>query len=818
MAAGSGRSCPECIRRLFLTRSGLVLMGSLLLSLGACSGGGGNSGPVAPSALSYPTPPAFMIGKAIAALAPSVTGTVTGYTISPALPAGLAIDATIGVISGTPTAVTASSVYTITASNAGGSTTTTVRLVVNDVSPAIAYASPYYSFTTGVASVTISSTNSGGAVISWSVSPALPPGLTIDASSGAISGTPIAASSPTIYTVTASNSGGTATSRLTLAVSAGALLDVGHTAALAVVGFSGSVVLSQDTTGNWVLWNYTSGVELAKGNAAVPVALAGPTAVVQTASGLTVLNASSGAVEATIAATSSWWKLAVDGSYLCAGSTTALTVWAPTGQLLLTQAGDFSHASVLAAHGKVQIALGPSPGVIQTVDVLTGMSTLSPTYQGTFQAWFSDGARFLTAVNAGTSATVFIYSSTAVQQEVLGLLTNVVLGGEGSWFWTFDANGALSIYAVGGGTTPAATYSYGAGSTLLASGTTLGVFQGAQISLVDLSGTAPVGSSATLPIKDVTVFAATSSSRWVVGNSYGVLLDGVSLAGSSPRYLAYGEVKSIAGSESDVAIATASGRILVYSSSNNVLLTTIDFASWLLALSNDGTVLAAGAGAESGLNVYTLPAGTLINTLDLNFVVSLSASGIGVSTLLGVGFDSRFAPTCLGEVIVATASAPSACFTAGYLSQVQISPNGMLTATTAGPANAATNIYNNGTLSTAVQAYALGWLDNSTFLANTYTLEFGKFWNYSATGIYSASGQLQSSVSLPPLDAIQVLSPSAIYSANPNAIFALPSGAQTWASGSPGNGPAANGAVSGSEVVFQSGTLVLAETMAAPSG
>jgi hypothetical protein len=114
----------------------LVLAASLAVQ--ACGGGGGGDGgsqpapappppaapPVAaPTALSYSSPQTYTVGTAITSLTPTVTGTVTSYSVSPALPAGLALDATTGVISGTPTAPAAERAYTVTAANAGGSTT-----------------------------------------------------------------------------------------------------------------------------------------------------------------------------------------------------------------------------------------------------------------------------------------------------------------------------------------------------------------------------------------------------------------------------------------------------------------------------------------------------------------------------------------------------------------------------------------------------------------------------------------------------------------------------------------------------------------------
>ena len=53
-----------------------------------------------------------------------------GYSISPALPAGLSFDSTNGKISGTPTGYSPATNYTITATNAGGSSTTTLSIQV----------------------------------------------------------------------------------------------------------------------------------------------------------------------------------------------------------------------------------------------------------------------------------------------------------------------------------------------------------------------------------------------------------------------------------------------------------------------------------------------------------------------------------------------------------------------------------------------------------------------------------------------------------------------------------------------------------------
>ena len=64
------------------------------------------------------------------AITPTVTGTVTSYSVSPALPAGLSLNASNGQISGTPTVSAAPATYTVTATNSGGSTTFGLSLKV----------------------------------------------------------------------------------------------------------------------------------------------------------------------------------------------------------------------------------------------------------------------------------------------------------------------------------------------------------------------------------------------------------------------------------------------------------------------------------------------------------------------------------------------------------------------------------------------------------------------------------------------------------------------------------------------------------------
>ena len=174
---------------------------------------------VAPSGLSYTTPNIYTKGTVITSLSPTVSGgSVVSYSVSPSLPAGLSLNTTTGVISGIPTAVTSTASYTITATNTGGSTTKAVTITVNDVAPSgLSYTTPN-TYTKGTAITSLSPTVSGGSVVSYSVSPSLPAGLSLNTTTGVISGTPTAVTSTASYTITATNTGGSTTKVVTITV------------------------------------------------------------------------------------------------------------------------------------------------------------------------------------------------------------------------------------------------------------------------------------------------------------------------------------------------------------------------------------------------------------------------------------------------------------------------------------------------------------------------------------------------------------------------------------------------------------------------
>jgi gliding motility-associated-like protein len=143
--------------------------------------------------------------------------TYGSYSISPALPTGLTLDTISGVITGTPATVTPTKIYTVTATNKDGSNSFDITITVKDIAPIISYTTPN-TFTKGQAITSLNPINTGGNIVSFAINIALPLGLTFDTTTGVISGTPAEVTPTAIYTITASNSGGTSSFDIAITV------------------------------------------------------------------------------------------------------------------------------------------------------------------------------------------------------------------------------------------------------------------------------------------------------------------------------------------------------------------------------------------------------------------------------------------------------------------------------------------------------------------------------------------------------------------------------------------------------------------------
>ncbi len=177
--------------------------------------------PVPPTNLRYTTNPAsYTVGVVISPNTPLWDGgTPTSFTGS--LPPGLLLDATSGVVSGTPTTATPATSYTITASNAAGSTSVILSITVTEgVLPPtnLVFSENPAVYTMGAPITPNVASNSGGVITEYSVTPPLPAGLSLDPALPGITGTPSAVTSQATYTVTGGNVAGSTSVALVLTV------------------------------------------------------------------------------------------------------------------------------------------------------------------------------------------------------------------------------------------------------------------------------------------------------------------------------------------------------------------------------------------------------------------------------------------------------------------------------------------------------------------------------------------------------------------------------------------------------------------------
>ncbi|KAK8805508.1 hypothetical protein WA158_002164 [Blastocystis sp. Blastoise] len=204
-------------------------------------------------------------------ITPSTQQHVDSWTITPILSGGLIQNPTTGVISGIPTEIKESTVYTITATNTKGAGQATFTLTITNPAPIqcpldgtwpatnagttatsscndpqkegqmtrvcgstgtwevpvdnCTYLTPIISIIPDVVSGYINEIMSitpvtQQFVTNWEISPALPNGLTIDHTTGVITGTPTVAQDHVLYTVTATNPNTSGTATVTITINA----------------------------------------------------------------------------------------------------------------------------------------------------------------------------------------------------------------------------------------------------------------------------------------------------------------------------------------------------------------------------------------------------------------------------------------------------------------------------------------------------------------------------------------------------------------------------------------------------------------------
>ena len=156
-------------------------------------------------------------------LLPTLTGPgeITSWAINATLPAGIQFGAGNGTFWGVPTELWPETNYTVWANNSGGSTSTSILLVVVDQLPLLSYDVESIELTNDTShdSMPLLAVLTGpGEITSWAISGELPTGLNFSESNGTIWGVATELWPETVYTIWANNSGGSSFANLSITV------------------------------------------------------------------------------------------------------------------------------------------------------------------------------------------------------------------------------------------------------------------------------------------------------------------------------------------------------------------------------------------------------------------------------------------------------------------------------------------------------------------------------------------------------------------------------------------------------------------------
>ena len=424
--------------------------------------------------ISYATPHDYTVGIAIATLSPTVQNSVTSWSISPSLPTGLVLNTTTGDITGTATVATAATAYTVTATNSFGTGTATVTISTGIAPSGASYSLGTSNFPIGTAITSLTpSITAGSGTLTYTVSPGLPAGLSINPTTGIISGTPTIAVANANYTVTATSLYGSTTATVSFAtgITPSALSYTAtntFTAGTAITALNPTITAGSGSTTFTVSPGLPAGLSI---NSSTGVISGTPTA------GLSVANAS--------------YTVTATNAFGTTSSTLAIQVQGPPTSL--TFANQVYTINTLITPASPSVVANPSPTYSisptlpagLTFNTATGTITGTPTVgqpAGTYTITANNGI----APNATTTFTITVQAAPIISYATphdytvgtaIATLSPTVSGTTTSWgispslptglvlnTTTGDITGTATVATAATAYTVTATNSFGTGT------------------------------------------------------------------------------------------------------------------------------------------------------------------------------------------------------------------------------------------------------------------------------------------------------------------------------------------------------------------
>ena len=607
----------------------------------------------APIVVSPSSLPGGAVGAAYSQVV-SATGGTGGYTFSVSagsLGAGLTLNASTGLISGTPTTGTRN--FTIRARDSSGATGTRAYSVIINAAIIVNPATLPGGTSGSVYSQTITATGGNGTYTFAISAGSLPAGLTLNASSGALTGTPTAAGTSSFTARATDGNGASATRAYTVAIAAAPIVVNPASLPSGTVGSAYSQTVSATGGSGGFSYSLSAGA---------------------LAAGLT-LNASSGVISGTptTAGASSFTVRATDGTG--AFGTRAYTVTIAAAPIVVNPAslpaatvGTAYSQTVSATGGTGSYTFTVSAGALPaglTLNASSGVISGTPTTAGassfTIRATDGSGAFGSRAYSVTTSAAVTVNPATLPNGTVGSGYTQTVTASGGS-----------------------GSYTFGISTGSLPTGLSLNASTGA------ITGTPSAAATSSFTITATDGSGGTGSRAYTVTMNAAIVVSPASLSNGTMG-VAYAQAVSATGGSGSYTFSVSSGALpagLTLNSSTGAITGTPSTAA-----TNSFTISATDSNGAAGSRPYSVT---------INAAVTVNPASLPGGTV-GAAYNQTISAT--GGTGTYTFSVTAGALPAG----LTLNPTtGMLSGT---PSSAATSAFSvtatDGNGATGARAYTV---------------------------------------------------------------------------------------------------------------